>query len=151
MVTLPRGARPLCWRAMSWPTSVMATPARLPASAATLRNSSAFRSSVESIQLQNVVGRTHQRPFPLYLLDPTQQELPEASRLLDLPNHRFNDRFAHRVDGPAGLRVQLPGHRSTRVAVFGRGPRGQGPGRPGRSPCICFRVEMYASMVVSAI
>src|SRR2546428_13356884 len=127
MVTLPRGARPLCWRAMSWPTSVMATPARLPASAATLRNSSAFRSSVESIQLQNVVGRTHQRPFPLYLLDPTQQELPEASRLLDLPNHGLHDRFAHPVDGRAGLRVQLPGHavdprRGRRQRATGAGP-----------------------------
>jgi hypothetical protein len=38
--------------------------------------------------------------------------------------------------------------RSTIVAAFGNGPRGQGP---GRSPCFCFRVEMYASMSVSAI
>jgi hypothetical protein len=38
--------------------------------------------------------------------------------------------------------------RSIRVAVFGSGPRGHGP---GRSPCFCFRVEMYGSMGVSAI
>src|SRR6266550_851656 len=110
MVTLPRAARPPYRRAMPWLTLVMATPDWLPARAASQRSAVAFRSSIESMQLQNVVGRADERPFTLHLLEPTQQELPEAPRLLDLANHRFDDRFARRVDGRAGLRLQLAGH-----------------------------------------
>src|SRR5207247_5516173 len=116
MITFPRAARPPCRRAMSWPTSMAAfdmdvtSPDWLPGRAAIPRSASAVRSSVESIQLQNVVGRADERPFALHLLEATQQELPEAPRLLDLAKHGFDDRFARRVDGRAGLRVQLAGH-----------------------------------------
>src|SRR5467141_1723620 len=107
MVTLPHAARLPCRRAMPWLTLVMATPDWLPARAASQTSAWVFRSSVESIQLQNVVCRAHERPFTLHLLEPTQQELPEAPRLLDLAKHRLDDRFARRVHGRPGLPVQL--------------------------------------------
>src|SRR4051794_3049191 len=68
------------------------------------------RLGIASIQLQNVVRRAHQRPFALNLLQPPQQELPEAAGLLDLAKHRLDDGFARRVDGGAGRPVQLAGH-----------------------------------------
>src|ERR1700692_2846693 len=68
------------------------------------------RSPAEAIQLENVVRRAYQRPFALYLLESPQQELPEATGLLDLANDRFDDRFARRIDRRAGLGVQLAGH-----------------------------------------
>ena len=112
------------------------------------KRESAFRSLTEAIQLENIVRRAHQRPFPLHLLEPTQQELPETTGLLDLANHRFDDPFAGRVNRRAGLRVQLAGH-----PVDDRGSLWEGTTRTGSRPltCFCFRVEMYASMAVSAI
>src|SRR5918994_1989650 len=67
-------------------------------------------SDAEAIQLENVVRRAYQRPFALDLLESSQQELPEAPGLFDLPNHRFDDCLARRIDGRAGLRVELAGH-----------------------------------------
>src|ERR1700730_17275136 len=68
------------------------------------------RSPAEAIQLENVVRRAYQRPFALHLLESTQQELPEATGLLDLTNDRFDDRFACGIDSRARLGVQLAGH-----------------------------------------
>src|SRR5437762_3532232 len=106
MVTVPRAARPPCRRAMPWLARVMATPEWRAGRAASLRRAGAFRSSIESIQLQNVVGRAHERPFTLNLLESPQQELPEAPGLLDLAKHRLDDRFARRVHSCPGLPVQ---------------------------------------------
>ena len=39
-----------------------------------------------------------------------QQELPKATRLLDLSDDRLDDPFARCIDGGAGLREQLAGH-----------------------------------------
>src|SRR5271155_5356070 len=99
MVTLPRAARPRCRRAMPSLNWVMSTSDSLPTCAASQRPPVALRSSVESIQLQNVVGRAHERPFRLHVLESPQQELSEAPGLLDLAKHRFDDRFTRRVDG----------------------------------------------------
>jgi hypothetical protein len=79
------------------------------------------RSQAEAIQLENVVRRAHQRPFPLHLLESTQQELPEAAGLLDLSNHRFHDPFAGGVDRGALFGEQLAGH-----PIDDRGGRRQG-------------------------
>src|SRR5438105_3013702 len=100
MVTRPRAARPPCRRTMPGVRAVMATtPDSLGSGAANLRSASAFRSAIESIQLQNVVGGAHERPFPLHFREPAEQELPEAAGLLDLAKHRLDDRFARCVDG----------------------------------------------------
>src|ERR1700730_1259583 len=128
MVILPRAARPPCRQAMPWLTWVMATPDSLPARAASQRKPWAFRSSVESIQLHNVVGRAHERPFTLHLREPTQQQLPEAAGLLDLAKHRFDDRFARRVDGRTGFPVQLPGHAVEPRRGLRQGAAGTGAG-----------------------
>src|ERR1700680_4076128 len=109
MVTVPRAARPPCRRAMLGLTWVM-VPECFPARPASPRSAGTLRSSVESIQLQNVVGRAHERPFPLPLLEPTQQEMPEAPGLFVLAKHRLDDRFARRVHGHPGFPVQLAGH-----------------------------------------
>src|SRR5438105_15258764 len=55
-------------------------------------------SDTEAIQLENVVRRAHQRPFALHLLESPQQELPEATGLLDLADHWFDDSFARGID-----------------------------------------------------
>src|SRR5215216_2844827 len=67
-------------------------------------------SDAQPIEFENVVRRADQRPFPLHLLESTQQELPEAASVLDLSDDRFHDSFARRIDRRAGLRVQLAGH-----------------------------------------
>src|SRR5207253_9405885 len=68
------------------------------------------RSQAQAIQLENIVCGAYQRPFTLHCLQSTQQELSEATRLLDLTNHRFDDPFARGIDRRASLRVQLTGH-----------------------------------------
>ena len=68
------------------------------------RVGAATRLSAKAIQLQDVVRRAHQRPFRLYLCQTSQQKGSEAARVFDLPDHRFDDRFAPSVDGRAGLR-----------------------------------------------
>src|ERR1700722_9873314 len=104
IVTFPRAARPPCL------SPIAAMAARESCARSSRKRESAFRSLTEAIQLENIVRRAHQRPFPLHLLESTQQELPEAAGVLDLPNHRFDDPFAGRIDRRAGLRVQLAGH-----------------------------------------
>src|SRR5687768_15201523 len=86
----------------------------------------ATRLPAEAIQLQDVVRRAYQRPFRLYLCQASQQKGSEAARVLDLPDQRFDDRFAPSVDGGAGLREQLPGH-----AVDARGGRRRRGARTG--------------------
>src|SRR5512134_1024309 len=114
-------------------TWVVARSDWCPARVARRRSAFAFRSSIASVQLQNVVGRAHERPFTLHLLKPTQQKLSEASRLLDLPNHRFDDRLARRIHGRASLRVQLAGH-----PIDDRGGRRQGAARTGAGALAMF-------------
>src|ERR1700730_13876696 len=85
-------------------------------------------SPTEAIQLENVVRRADQGPFALDLLESPQQELPEATGLLDLTNHRFDDRFARGIDRRARLGVQLAGHpvddrRGLRQRAARTGPR----------------------------
>src|SRR5687767_5260751 len=67
-------------------------------------------SSTQAIQLQNVMGRADQRPFASHLLDPAQQELPEAAGLFDLPQHRFDYGFTSGIDRRPDLGEQLARH-----------------------------------------
>ena len=62
------------------------------------------------MQLQNVVGQTNQRPFHLNFLKPAQHKLPKSAHLLDLPEYRLHNRFAHRVDPSPDLGVKLALH-----------------------------------------
>src|SRR5580693_811875 len=66
-------------------------------------------SPAEAIQLENVVRRADQRPFALYLLESAQQELPEATGLLDLANDRFDDASASRCTRRWACRRSPPG------------------------------------------
>src|SRR6266849_4791687 len=99
----PRAARSPCPRAMTSPPSMAAWPL---SRSMTPSCEAAGHSSAESVQLQNVVRRADQRPLALDLGQPAQQELPEATRLLNLSNHGFDDRFARRVDRRTRLRVR---------------------------------------------
>lgn len=92
--------------------------------------------------------RADQRPFALHLLEASQRELLEAAGVLDLSDDWRDLAFAGGVDRRAGSCQQLAGHSVDDGGVPGSGPRGHGP---GRSPCLCFRVEMDASIGVSAI
>src|SRR5919109_4515798 len=125
MVTLPRAAR----RPSRSSVSAMAASRPTPRS----RARAASRSYAETIQLENVVGGAHQRPFSLHLLEPAQQELPEAARVLDLSDDRFDEAFARRVGGSAGLREQLPRH-----AVDDRRVGGQRTSRTRAWPLAMF-------------
>ena len=48
-------------------------------------------------QLQQVVNRADQTPFALDLLKTSHEELSEATRLFDLPKHRFDGLLAQPV------------------------------------------------------
>jgi len=50
------------------------------------------------VQLEQVVPCTNQVPFSIDLLQAPQQEAAQASGLLDLAIHRFDDRLALGVD-----------------------------------------------------
>src|ERR1700688_3329546 len=120
ILTVPRAARPSCLS----PCSARAAWV----SGSSPKVESHTRSPAEAIQLENVVRRAYQRPFALYLLESPQQELPEATGLLDLANDRFDDRFARRIDRRARLGVQLAGHpvddrRGLRQRAARTGPR----------------------------
>ena len=74
-----------------------------------------------------------------------------------LPYQTLDEVFATVNAGEYGLQagiftrsneVSFRAIRSIIVASFGTGPRGHGP---GRSPCFCLRVEIYASIWVVAI
>jgi len=56
-------------------------------------------SITEPVSLQNVVRGTHQRPL--------RPHLCQAPRLLDLPEHRFPNRLARRVDRRPRLRLRF--------------------------------------------
>src|SRR5262245_41106360 len=125
MVTLRHAARPR-W---GLPISAMAAPA----SGACPSARTGAASDAQPIQLENVVRRAYQRPFPLDLLEATQQELPEAARVLDLADDRFDDPFARGIDGGAGLRLQLASH-----PVHDRRGLRQRTARTGAGPLAMF-------------
>src|ERR1700675_1173488 len=54
-------------------------------------------------ELQHIVGRTDERPFPPDLAHPAQQKLAEASPLLDLPKDRLHDGLVPSIQTPTGL------------------------------------------------
>ena len=64
----------------------------------------------EPEQLQQVVAGADEQSLPVYLFQAPQQELPEASPLLDLPEHRLHRLFAQPVALPSPFRSQLPPH-----------------------------------------
>ncbi len=100
MVTLPHAARPQCLSCLRAMAAWFARP----------ESDSTLLSQAEPIELENVVRCANQLPFALHLLESTQQELPEATGLLDLPDHRFDDPLARGIDCRASLGVQLAGH-----------------------------------------
>src|ERR1700756_2621001 len=69
------------------------------------------RSACRVSQLQEVVDRADHRPFASALVEAPQQELPEASGMFDLPEHRLNDLFAQPVAAAAGGPLWLCCHR----------------------------------------
>jgi len=62
------------------------------------------------MQLQDVVSETHEGPFALHFDQTAKREPAESADLLDLPEHRFNDRLAPGIDGCTGFGLQLPAH-----------------------------------------
>ena len=89
-----------------------AVPLRLPASAqgpqplaGTLASSTQAGPALEPI-----VGRTAERPFSARLPHPAQQELPIAAALLDLAEHRLDNRFAPSVAPSSARRAEGAAH-----------------------------------------
>src|SRR6516165_12559543 len=117
----------------------MATPASGTCPSAT----TVAASDAETIQLENVVRRAHQRPFTLDLLKSAQEKLPKATRLLDLSDHRFDDGFPPGIDGSAHLAVQLAGHPVDDRRGLRQGPARTGPGAFAMFllPCRDVRVD----------
>ena len=97
-------------------------------SSRSLTSGPAVRSSIETIQFEDVVRRAHQRPFALDLLESAQQELPKAPCLFDLPNDRFDDRWSSARDradrGRAARHVSASASRYTRRWRCQRSPSG---------------------------
>jgi hypothetical protein len=61
-------------------------------------------------QLPKVMGGADYRPFGSHFLDPAQQELAEASRLLDLPEHRLDHLLAQSVAAAIASTPELGDH-----------------------------------------
>ena len=61
------------------------------------------------MQLQNVVGKTDQRPLALNFNQAAQEELAKPAGLFDLAEDRLDDRFPCRIDRPPhpGLKLAL--------------------------------------------
>src|SRR2546428_11051703 len=62
------------------------------------------------VQPAEVVGQGHQLPFTAHLLQPSDQELPEAEPLFDEPEGWLGHVLAALVDGASLLRPGLPTH-----------------------------------------
>src|SRR6266436_4001691 len=63
----------------------------------------------EPMQLQNVVGKTDQRPLALDFSQAAQEELAKPAGLFDLAEDRLDDGFPCRIDCPPrpGLKLAL--------------------------------------------
>src|SRR5579863_9964346 len=61
-------------------------------------------------QLQEVVDGADHRPFASDLVEAPQQELPEASGMFDLPEHRLDDLFAQPIAAAATGPLKLDRH-----------------------------------------
>src|ERR1700756_4451528 len=68
------------------------------------------RSACRVSQLQEVVDRADHRPFASDLVEAPQQELPEASGMFDMPEHRLDDLFAQPVAAAAAGPLELGRH-----------------------------------------
>ena len=62
------------------------------------------------MQLQNVVGKTDQRPLALDFSQAAQEELAKPAGLFDLAEDRLDDRFPCRIDCPARPSLKLALH-----------------------------------------
>ena len=77
-------------------------------------------SHAEAIELEDVVRRADQRPFRLHLFESTQQELPEAPRVFDLTEHRFDPAFAGGISENSLVRQATAVCGWQRACVLGR-------------------------------
>jgi len=73
---------------------------RLPLSA---RSRASAASPQGRPELQDIVRGADQRPFAPHLSQPAQQELQEATSLLDLPEHQLHDGLAPSIQTPPAL------------------------------------------------
>ncbi len=62
------------------------------------------------MQLQNVVGKTDQRPLALDFSQAAQEELAKPAGLFDLAEDRLHDGFACRIDCPPRPGLKLAFH-----------------------------------------
>ena len=62
------------------------------------------------MQLQNVVGKTDQRPLALNFSQAAQEEQAKPAGLFDLAEDRLDDRFACRIDCPPRPGLKLARH-----------------------------------------
>lgn len=61
-------------------------------------------------ELEQVVSCADELPLPLHLLQSPQQELPEATGLFELPEHRLHRLHPLGIALPPSFRPQLPPH-----------------------------------------
>ena len=62
------------------------------------------------MQLQDVVGKTDQRPLALDFCQAAQEELAKPAGLFDLAEDRLHDGFAGRIDCSPSLGLKLALH-----------------------------------------
>ena len=89
-----------------------AVPLRLPASAQGPQPLAGTLASPTQAgpALEPIVGRTAERPFSARLPHPAQQELPIAAALLDLAEHRLDNRFAPSIAPSSARRAEGAAH-----------------------------------------
>ena len=82
----------------------------------------ASRAYPRSEQLEDVMRGAHQRPFLPHLGPSASEELPEASGVFDLSEHRLHDHFAPAVHFPSSHRSKCARHPLPKRQPLGRPP-----------------------------
>ena len=85
------------------------------------------RSRGEAVELEEIVGCAEPGPFGLNFVEPSEEELPESSGLLDLAEDGFDHLFSQAVSASPPGAADLVGHRLHQRLVF-QDPSGDGIG-----------------------
>jgi hypothetical protein len=82
--------------------------------------------AAEVMELQNIVRKAHQCPFAAYFVDAAQENLTEPARLLNLSEHRFNNRLARCLNRFSCFGLQLASHTIDTARSFRQRPAAAG-------------------------
>src|SRR5258706_14408263 len=79
-------------------------------------------------KLEKIVCGADHRPLAANLVEAAEEELPEASGVFDLTEHRLDDLFSEAVSAGGARAAEIQGHRPGAAAPEGSAPAGLGVG-----------------------